>query len=63
MFERISRLYKLGRLNRDSLINAVKKGLITENQFFSICGVFYDEATGNKAGEGENTPKEVNNNG
>lgn len=57
MFERLKRLYENGRLDIAGLINAKKKGLIDENQFFYICGMFYDEATGNKAGEGEKAPK------
>lgn len=59
MFERLKRLYENERLDNTGLINAVNKGLITEDQFFDICGVFFDEATGNKAGEGSKAPKEV----
>ena len=60
MFERIKRLYDSCRLDMSGLLNAVNKELITEDQFFAICGRMYDEVTGNKAGEGKNSEdKEV----
>lgn len=59
MFDRLKRLYENDRLDVAGLINAVNKKLISEDQFFEICGTFFDEATGNKAGEGNKAPKEV----
>lgn len=63
MYERIRRLYEAGRLEMNGLINAKKKRLIDDEQFFAICGRFFDDVTGNKAGEGDNAPKEVSGNG
>lgn len=64
MFLRIKRLYEAGRLDIKGLIASVRKKLITEEQFYLICGVFFEEATGNKAGEGVNAPnREVTENG
>lgn len=64
MFLRIKRLYDEGRLDINGLLAAVRKKLINEDQFYMICGMFVNEATGNKAGEGENAPiKEVPENG
>lgn len=62
MLERIKRLYNEGRINLNGLLAAVSKKLITEDQFFSISGRMYDEVTGNKAGEGKNSLKEVTDN-
>lgn len=64
MFERLRRLYQEERrINMNGLINAVKSKLISEDQFYRICNVTYDEATGNKPGEGKNAPEEVTDNG
>lgn len=41
MVERLRRLYESGQLSKDGLKNAVKKGLITESEYKSICGEKY----------------------
>ena len=46
MFERIKRLYDVGRLDMKGMINATNKGMITKQQFYEITGVYYDVATG-----------------
>lgn len=46
MFDRIKRLYENGKLDMKGMINAVAKGMITENQFFLITGIQYKEAAG-----------------
>jgi len=38
MYERLKRLYKEGRITKEGLQNAVKKGLITEEQYREIVG-------------------------
>ena len=57
MYERIKRLKEAGRLDLNGIINAYDRGLINDVQFMALTGISYDEATGNKAGEGINAPK------
>lgn len=46
MFERLKRLYDGGNLSFDGLKTAVKKGLITSEQFMVISGEHYDDQDG-----------------
>lgn len=41
MFDRIKRLYDSGELSKDGLKNAVKKGLITKEEYAKITGDEY----------------------
>lgn len=43
MFERIKRLYMSKELTKDGVANAVKRKLITPEQYLLICGEPYDE--------------------
>lgn len=43
MYERLKRLYDSGALTLEGLKNAVKKGLITPEEYAQICLKEYDE--------------------
>lgn len=43
MYERLKRLYDSGALTLEGLKNAVKKGLITPEEYTQICLKEYDE--------------------
>ena len=51
MYERLKRLYKEGRIDKSALAEAVKKGLITEDQYTSIVGESYEVTTHTRPGE------------
>ena len=51
MNERIIRLYKAGRMNKESLVNAVKRGILTEGEFEMLALMSYGEYVNGKAGE------------
>ena len=51
MNERIIRLYNAGRMNKESLVNAVKRGILTEGEFEMLVLMSYDEYVNGKAGE------------
>lgn len=62
MGDRVKRLYKAGRIDNNGLANAVKRGLITEGEFYSLTLITYDEFVNGRAGENnENTEAENEN--
>ena len=58
MYERIKRLYEAGRLTAEGVLNAAKKGLITEAQAEEIIAEEYAEKIRNGEMTLSDVPKE-----
>ena len=54
MFDRISRLFHEGRIDKNGLANAVEKKLITAEEFESICNLSYTAYLADVARKNEN---------